>query len=49
MNKISDKEAYHLLRKEGFTELEIHRLIQLRRNYTTSQTTPRRPRLQFIW
>jgi hypothetical protein len=49
MHKISDKEACHLLSKEGFTELEIHRLIQLRRDYTASQTTPRHPRLQFIW
>lgn len=49
MNQINDKEAYHLLRGQGFTELEAYRIIQLRRDYTASQTYPKYPRLQFIW
>jgi type II secretory pathway component PulF len=33
MNNIDDKEAIELLRKAGWTSLEIERLRQFRRNY----------------
>ena len=49
MDKISDNEAYHLLRGQGFTELEITRLIQLRRDYAASQIDLKHPRLQSVW
>jgi hypothetical protein len=37
MNQINDKQAYDLLRREGFTASEINRLLQLRRDYTASK------------
>lgn len=37
MNNIDDKEANELLRKAGYTALEIERLRRLRRKYTEKE------------
>jgi len=37
MNQINDKEAFDMLHKAGFTELEIKRLTRLRREYKISE------------
>lgn len=50
MKQVNDKEAFDLLYREGFTEAEINRLIQLRQHYTTNklkQTHRRNPLLRF--
>ena len=52
MNQINDKQAYDLLRREGFTVSEINRLIQLRRVYAASkqnETPHKHPFLRFAW
>ncbi len=52
MNQINNKEAYRLLHEEGFTDLEIDQLIQLRQDYTASklvETELKHPHVQFVW
>jgi hypothetical protein len=47
MKQINDEEGYGLLRSVGFTELEIDRLSQLRRDYRISIPLDY-ARLQFV-
>jgi hypothetical protein len=52
MNQINDKQAYDLLRREGFTASEINQLMQLRRDYAASkrnQILHNHPLLRFAW
>lgn len=52
MNQVNNKEAYRLLHEEGFSDLEIPQIIQLRRDYIASkqvQTELKHPHLQFFW
>lgn len=37
MNQINDQEAFDMLHKAGFTELEIKRLTRLRRGYKITE------------
>jgi hypothetical protein len=49
MKQIDNRQASHLLGEAGFTDLEIHQLIQLRRDYTAGKPGQAHPRLQLIW
>lgn len=51
MNQINDKQSYYLLRMNGFTTVEIHRIFQLRQCYRASeldQAPLNHARLEFV-